>query len=221
MKPEFFEENGSDFLITDPIVPNTQQTQQMHSSLPDYHTMEEMPTAQQRVQINNKIDTNLIKQDTVEEKLRLDAEALQQKFNPIQKSPIDKLKQLIDKGSLTKDIDAFGLTFSLRALDQSDIICALDEADSMATLSGRLPAIKLCIVTYSIESLDNVSVYDWFPNIKLLDHANNKFSYANAVRRALRRYLEPMPDSVINTLYKEYEIIEAERDRALSEIKNS
>lgn len=216
MKPEFFDENGSDFLITDPVNYNAQG-----SSIPDLHKTEELPTPAQVAVINKNVDSKVTAKESIEEKITKDLGLMQSKLAQVPKSPLDKLKSLIERGTLIKTISAFGYNFELRALDQADLIIAFDDADTLASRSGKAPAIKLTLVTQAIESLDGVSIYQWFPDIKLEDFKDNKLAYAQAVRRALRRYLEPMPDAVIEKLYEEYEQLVFERDQALAEVKNS
>ena len=220
MKPDFFEENGSDFLTTTPVQALPSQTTSSVSHIPDLHTMEDVPDVQVKKNINSSVDTALMKKNTIEESIARDAESVKAGLRQAPKSPIEKLKILVDKGTIVKDFDAFGVKWQLRALDQSDVVNAYDDADTFASNSGKYAAIKLTTVCYAIEQMDGVSIFEWFPDIKKSDYSNNNFYYIQAIRRAIAKYLSAMPDIVIETLFSYYKSVEVERDEALTKLKN-
>jgi len=197
--------------------------QNMGSPIPDLHTTEQLPNAERRAQINQKVDQTMNKIDTVEDRIRRDvAEAQKTKFQGAPKNPKEVLKQLISKGEHTEDFDIFGHKWTLRALDQGDTLLSLDEVkDTLSTQSGRVMSVMFGTIIYSLEAIDDVSVYEWFEDIKLSDFNMNRMEYHVAVRRALRAYLEALPPNVIDILYEKYLEMEERRGAAIEELKNS
>jgi hypothetical protein len=217
MKPDFTDMSGDQFLIT----PEVAQAQVSAANFPEYQNIEPIPTSLEMKAVQKDIDTKMLKEITIDEKIKEDVKTIQRKMDPIPKSSIDKLKELVALGSLEKDVEVFGHIWTLRALDQTDKTNAYEESDNIASQAGRIPALMMTTVAHAIEKLDGVSVYSWFPDIKLEDYKSNRYAYAGAVRRAVTRYLEPQADFVIEMLYSEYLKIESERNKVLSELKNS
>jgi hypothetical protein len=95
-----------------------------------------------------------------------------------------------------------------------------DLKDSIQTEAGRLTSVVFSKVVYSIEAIDDYTIYQFFPEIKPQDHPT-KIDYIITVKRALRNYLVGMAPKIIDLLYSSYVELEEERDRALDNLKNS
>ena len=94
-----------------------------------------------------------------------------------------------------------------------------DIKDSTETISGRMVSIAFSKVVYSIEEIDNVPIYQFFPEMLPTQFKSNT-EYMIACKKALRAYLIGMPPSVIDEVYEKYTELEAERDKALADLKN-
>lgn len=192
------------------------------SDIPDLHKTEEIPTRIRRSEINQQVDATIKKSENIDDRISADLEKSQQKYSSMPIDPLETLKSLIKKGEYTKDFELFGHIWTLRALDQSDIMLSYEDVnDLIETAASRYASMMFSYVVYSIEALDGTSIYKWFPDITLDMFKGDKAEYMIAVKRALRRYLEPQPPIVIESLYQKYLEVDALRNEALIELKNS
>jgi len=195
-----------------------------NNDIPDVHKLEDLPNKNQRAQIAKDIDQQVSpKLQTIEEKIQQDIEnAQKQKFANTPQTPKEVLKSLIAKGEYKEDFRLFGQKWTLRGLDQEDLLLSLElVSDLQSTQSGRLVSLMFGTILYSIDAINDVSLYDWFEDIKLADYNNDRKQYHIAVRRALSKYLGAMPPIVIDTLYEKYTELEERRNAGFSELKNS
>jgi hypothetical protein len=114
-----------------------------------------------------------------------------------------------------------GFKWTLKTLDQEDRIAIYDHADIIAAKSGKIPAITLLTVAYSIEALDGVSVYTWFPDVTIESCNNNKYELVAKVRQYITQYIKSFPDFLIDELYSKILILEDSKKTAMESIKNS
>lgn len=213
--PEFL--TGEDFQKAASIAPRIPA-----SDIPDLHTEDATPGAARRMDINKTIDTLVSKTATVDETVQRDLDAVRGKYAASPMDPKNILKNMIKKGEYKQDFKLFDHVWTLRALDQQDTLLALDEVrDSLETVMGRTVALTFAYIVYSLEALDGVPIYEWFPEIKLSDFNNNKMEYILAVKRALKRYMEALPPTIINSLYEKYLEVDDSRNKGLEELKNS
>jgi len=210
------------------VVPQRQTPQPQQqgidpAQIPDVHKMEGVPNAARRMEIAQQVDAQMNKVESIDDQIRKDVEAAQnKKFEGTPRTPKEVLKNLIAKGEYSEDFDLFGQKWTLRALDQGDTILSLDEVrDTIETQSGRILALMFGTITFAIEAVNGIPIYEWFEELKLADFNNDRMEYHIAVRKALRKYLEAMPPGVIDALYEKYLALEARRAKALEELKNS
>jgi len=205
-------------------ISQNQFTNQQHTNQSNYIPPEQ-PNMQQRNQINNKVDgiltEQMINKEILDEKIRQDIAAV--KASPKIESgstPKDILKSLIAQGEHKEDVELFEHTWTLRALNQRDILAAFNDIKGdVESVAGRVTSVMVSQIVYSIEALDGIPVYEWFNDIiKRPDFATNE-EYKIAVRRALRRYIEEMPPEFINQLDAAYTSIEKNRNEALLQLK--
>ena len=213
---------SSDFL-TDEDMHSETPVENTQPIMPDVHKMDSMPNPLKRAEIHKRIDKQFSKLDTVEEAIQRDVVAAQQKkFVSIAKNPKDILKELIAQSEYSEEFKLFGHMWTIRAIDQGDVLLALDEIkDTLTTQAGRTTAYLFGTVAYSIEAIDGISVYEWFDDIKLQDYGNDQMQYFIAVRRALAKYLKAMGSKIIDEFYERYIEVETKRNAALEELKNS
>ena len=183
------------------------------------------PNAQQRTQINSKVDSilteQMINKEILDEKIRQDIASVKSSANiETGSTPQDILKNLIARGDHKEDRELFGHIWTLRALNQRDILSAFgDIKGDMDSVAIRVTSVIISQIVYSIEALDGISVYDWFIDIIKRSDFNTNEEYKLAVRRTLRRYIEEMPPEFINKLDIAYTEIEKNRNKALTELK--
>jgi len=178
------------------------------------------PTVQDRAQINTAAQGISII-DKIDDKIAKDLQDSQTKFKNIQGTPKDILKSIIARGEYREDFNLFGVQWTMRALDQGDILMAIEEVkDTVTTTWGKLTALEFVKTSFAIEALNGVSVYEIFDEVKLADY-QNKMSYILVVKKALQRYLEAFPPSFIDALYDQYTSIDKKRSEALEELKKS
>jgi len=192
--------------------------------IPDLHTDSdsEIPNAtQRRVLETQSQSAEPSKEDLIKEKIQQDLKQnLAMKGAP--QHPLDVLKSLIVRGEYKEDITLFQQVWTLRALDQSDMLLALDEVSDMLESSvGRLTAVAFAQIVYALEAINGITIYEMFKDtIKPVDYPN-QMSYIIAVKKALRRYLEHFPPVVIDSLYTAYMEVDKKRNEALNQLKNS
>jgi hypothetical protein len=190
----------------------------LFKTFPDLHTEQSEVSKIEKQEITKVVNQSFNKESIAEERLIKELESLKHRNTP--NSPRDILKDLIMKGELKKVYDIAGHKWTLRALDQGDILLAVDDIkDSTETMSGRMVSIAFSKVVYSIEEIDSIPIYQFFPEI-LPTQFKSKIEYIIACKKALRAYLIGMPPSVIDEVYEKYTELEIERDKALADLKN-
>ena len=185
----------------------------------------EVPSTQKRNEIDEVVTARLteeaLNREILNEKIRDDLSTTKQ--NPVEaKTPRDILKSLIAKGDYTEDRKIFGSTWTMKALSQNDLILAFsDITEETVNIVGRAATLTLSQITYAIQACNGVSVYEWFSDIVQRSKFDTSEEYKLAVRRVLRRYLGELPNSVIQVFNEAYAEIEAKRNEAVLELKNS
>jgi hypothetical protein len=185
------------------------------------HKEEQFISNQRKNEIDAEIEKYISKNSLAEERLLKEVEKVTKKNTSAPEHPRNILTDLLTKGELTKTFDVANHKWTLRALDQGDILLAMDDLkDSIQTEAGRLTSVVFSKVVYSIEAIDDIPIYQFFPEIKPQDHPS-KIDYIITVKRALRAYLIGMAPKIIDLLYYKYIELEDERDKALDTLKNS
>jgi len=173
--------------------------------------------------VRQRLTDDVLNKEILNEKIRQDVAA--SKTSPTQKearTPREFLKLLIAKGEYKEDIDIFGQTWTIRALNQGDIIEAFNDIkDWASTTEGKINTILLSQIAFSIEAMNGVSVYEWFSDVVQRSEFSTTEEYKLAIRRVLRRYLEQMSNDVIKQFDNAYAIVESKRNEALAELKKS
>jgi len=185
------------------------------------------PTAQRTKEIDDeirkKVTDEALNKEILNEKIRQDIQ--NSKNTPVDaktRTPKEFLKELIAKGEYKEDIEIFGQKWTIRALNQGDIIAAFNDiTDWSITTEGKLNTVLLSQIAFSIEAMNGVSVYEWFSDIVQRNTFATTEEYKVAVRRVLRRYLEQMPNGVIKQFDVAYAQVEEKRNEAIAELKNS
>ena len=196
------------------------------TNIPDLHKVDinSTPQARQELRKKTEMSTASLKQEIIDEKITQDinaarAESLDQTSFP--DSPRDILKQLIAQGEYQETVNLFGHKWTLRALDQRDLLLAAEMVkDDLSSSTARMTSLIFLQVVFSLEAIDGVSIYDCFKDIKTVDYKTRE-EYSLAVKSALKKYLEHVPPQVINAFYEEYKRIEDTRNKALENLKNS
>lgn len=210
-------ENGFSGVVP-PTIP-----EDMFKTFPDLHTTQSELNKSEKQNATNVVNNVINKETIAEERLLRELESLKHRDTP--SSPRDLLKDLIMKGELTKIYKIYGYYWKLRALDQGDILLAVDDIkDSTETTAGRMVSIAFSKVVYSIEAIgaketEMIPVYQFFPEILPTKFKSN-IEFVVACKKALRSYLLGMPQAVIDEVYEKYVELEAERDKALVDLKN-
>jgi len=177
-------------------------------------------SGEDRISINTEIETSVLKEKN--SSIVADAvSSLQGKLANVPKSPMDKIKDIIAKGNIQETYEVCGFKWTLKTLDQEDRIAIYDHADIIAAKSGKIPAIALLTVAYSIEALDGASVYTWFPDVTIESCNNNKYALVAKVRQYVTQYIKSFPDFLIDELYSKILILEDSKKTAMESIKNS
>lgn len=188
--------------------------------MPDLHEQPDFVNGQERQQIAQEYDSTISKQLIIDESIENSGIDLKHKFKQEKQSPVEILKELVLRGDHKKEFDLLGHKWLIRALDQHDMILAMDDVkDDTITYSGRMTAATFSQVVYSIEGIDGYVLSQFFPHIDPSKH-KTQLSYIIALKRALRAYLIAMPPSVIDLLYDSYINVTQERDKAILELKN-
>lgn len=208
-----------------PKVGGMQQVPKEFDNLPnfveDLHNEEQFVTAESRSRIDENLQDLLSKENLAEERLHREIEDAKKKYSAVPDKPRDLLKSLLLKGELRKSFRLYGYSWTLRALDQGDLLLAVDDLnDNVATQAGKLFSITFSKVVYAIEEIEGIPIYQFFPDILPSDY-NSRIEYIIAVKKALRAYLTGMSPKIIDALYDKYLEVETERDKALEQLKNS
>ena len=201
----------------------TAMPEDMFKTFPDLHIGKTELSKTDKQNISQVVNNVINKETLVEEAVKRELENIKYKSAP--DSPRDILKDLIMRGELTKVYKIYGHYWKLRALDQGDILLAVDDIkDSTETTAGRMVSIAFSKVVYSIEAIgaketEMIPVYQFFPEILPTKFKSN-IEFVVACKKALRSYLLGMPQAVIDEVYEKYVELEAERDKALVDLKN-
>jgi hypothetical protein len=183
------------------------------------------PLRQQEIDgmVRNKLTDEALNKEILDEKIRQDiAASKNMKTSGDARSPRDFLKLLIAKGEYKEDVVIFGQTWTLRALNQGDIISAFNDIkDFSSTVEGKINTVLLSQISFSIEALNGISIYEWFSDVVQRNEFSTTEEYKVAVRRVIRRYFEQMSNSVIKEFDVAYGKIETKRNEAIAELKNS
>ena len=135
-------------------------------------------------------------------------------------SPLDDLKKLLVDGSITKDIEYEGHTYTFSSLNEEedvwkDRFVQLDSPLAMAT-SKRAPTLAI-----ALKKLDGIYVEDLFPdfNNPAILESGKKFLISQTL---LDDYFRKMKREHISALYGLYiKGIEEPEKKAIDKIKNS
>jgi hypothetical protein len=133
----------------------------------------------------------------------------------------DVFADIIASGDYREEVHVARHTWELRALEQSDILCAADDVrDTADGQLGYLNAFTFAKLVYALEGIDGYSIYQLFPDI-LANTFRNKIDYIIAIKMALRAYLLAFPVPVIDELVEHHMRIETIRDEKIAKLKNS
>lgn len=189
-------------------------------SIPDLEKEDSRPTNYDKQHAAN-VAKGISTADKIEDKISKDIQDSQAKFKGVPSHPKDILKSIIAKGEYKETVHLFGVDWTLRALDQGDLLFAFDEVkDNVSTLAGRMTTLEFAKVVFSIEAINNTTIYELFDEIKMSDYPN-KMVYIITVKKALQRYLEAFPPDLIDMLVNAYAVIDMKRMEAIAELKNS
>jgi hypothetical protein len=209
------------------IAPNQAVNVNVPSSAPSQDS--DIPDAKPSIQRQSEIDESIrarltneaLDKEILDEKIRQDINSVK-KFGGGTEAlgPRDFLKFLIAKGDYREDVMIYGKRWTIRALNQGDIITSFNDIkDDTATTVGKVSVLVLSQIAYAIEAMDGVSVYEWFSEIVQRDKFSTTEDFKLAVRRVLRRYLEQMPNSIISEFDTAYAEVERKRNEAIVELK--
>ncbi|MHA1305154.1 MAG: hypothetical protein ACTSPI_15760 [Candidatus Heimdallarchaeaceae archaeon] len=162
--------------------------------------------------------------EILNEKIRQDIDEIKSKGSkvPAPTSPKDVLLNLIAKGEYKEDREIFGHTWTMKALNQRDMVIIFGELqDDVTTTVGQLSTLAFLQVVYSIEAMDGISVYEWFTHLVKRSDFDSIEEYRAAVRRVLKRYIYEMPPEFIRQFDVAYNEIERNRNKAFSELKKN
>ena len=163
-----------------------------------------------------------ISEEIFQEKIRQDIESAKTgKLHATQSTPRDALKELIAVGEYREDVELFKHTWTLKALNQGELILAFNDIkDDNASAVGRISTLVMSQIAYSVEACDGIPIYEWFSEIDPARFASTE-EYRLAVKRVFRRYIEQLPSFVITQFDNAYTQIEKKRNEALEKLKNS
>lgn len=191
----------------------------------EFLTKEEIkatPTASRAKEIRQQIDEQqAMKEDMIEENLQEEVDFIQNKNLGSKTDPKNIIKSLIRKGEYYEEVKLYGQKWTLRALDQGDLLSAIDGiGDYLDSQSGRITALMYAQVIYSIEALNGIPIAEWFPEVKASSFSKTE-EYRIAVKRMLMLFLKGLGPKIIDDLYTEYARISEVRNKSLEELKNS
>lgn len=228
---------SNDFLTPEDLLVNNKKENQINEfkapllppnvpNFPDLHGADNvMPNVSQRKNIAENVKPESIalgKETLIDDAIKRDIDSVRQKNMHVKMDPKDILKAIISKGEYTESFELYGAKWTMRALDQNDSLMALDEVkDNLESYVGKISANMFAHVVFSLEAINDVPIYQWFPEIKLEDFHGNKQEYILACKIALKQYLGAMPPNVIDSLYDKYLEVDRKRNEALEELKNS
>ncbi len=182
------------------------------------------PSAAKQEELNRVltgVTEEMIQREILDQKIIDDIENA--KKNPIgsdSKTPREVLKSLISRGEYKEDVEILGNVWTMRALSQGDLVLAFNDIkDDTATMVGRVTALGISQIAYSVDRCNGVSIYDWFGDFIKKEDFSSTDEFRLAVRRTFRRYLEKMASSTIQEFSDAYNRIEKKRNEALLELK--
>jgi hypothetical protein len=195
------------------------------TGIPDLHKVDlnSTPQARQEILQKTEMSTSELKQEILDEKISQDIKTARESSlnKAFPDSPKDILKQLIAHGEYQEVVEIFGSKWTMRALDQRDLLLAAEMVkDDLSSSTARMSSIIFLQVVFSLEAINGTSIYDCFQDIKPADYKTRE-EYSLAIRVTLKKYLEHVPPQVINMFYDEYKRIEDTRNKALGNLKNS
>lgn len=209
--------------LVQPTVPNPMQKQfQQINNVPDLHTVDINSTIEQRKNLISGITTEQLKQEIINEQLKQDVASVANLNPPPQSNtPKDILKSLVAKGNYQETIHLYGSDWTIRALDQRDLLLATElvKAD-LDTDIARINALIFIQVIFSIEAINGKSIYEWFPERKASSFRSTE-EYTMQIRNDMKTYFEHFGPQVISDFYTEYQRIETKRNIGLETLKNS
>ena len=193
---------------------------------PDLHGSDNIvPNTVTKKKIEKEITPEKIdlgKETLLEDAIQRDIDSIRSKNVNVKQDPKDILKYIIAMGEYKETFEVYGAKWTFRALDQNDLLMALDEVkDNLESYAGRMSANMFAHVVFSLEAINNIPIYQWFPEIKLESFGGNKQEYILACKIALKQYLGAMPPNVIDALYEKYLEVDEKRNKALVDLKNS
>jgi hypothetical protein len=192
----------------------------MHESMDDLKPEDTLVSKEDKAKINEEVSKKINKETLAEERILQELEKVN-KTRHLPQQPRDLLKTLIVKGELRETFKLFGYDWTVRALDQNDILNIADFVnDSVSTLVGRLTTLSFYKVVFSIEAINGQDIYSFFPEI-LPEKFSTKAAYVIAVKKSLGVYFEGMPPIIIDSLNDAYTEVEKKRDEAMLALKNS
>ena len=185
----------------------------------EFITMGDPSLEQPRPRVASTVlDSDILNDKILDEKIKADLDPRK----PLKeiKQPKDLLKALISAGQYKKDVMLHDHMWTMRALEERDLLLAFDFLkEDYTSQMGRMTAVIFYQVVLSIEAVDGIQIYDWFEEVRAGDYKSNE-EYKIAVKKLLSRYMERMAQSVIDQFYQEYTKIDGERNQAIIQLKN-
>ena len=212
--------------LNKPGIPNPHQQKQAlfnnpALTIPDLHKETiEAPIQTRREVMKESISSHAqLRDELIDEKIRQEVMDARGVANTVS-TPKDVLKRLIVKGDYQETIEYLGSKWTLRALDQRDLLLASELiVNDAANDSARMAYIIFAQVLFSIEAIDGISVYEMFPDIKPIDYKSRE-EFNLKIRHALKAYLLHAAPHIISHFHDEYLRIENIRNKALTDLKN-
>ena len=204
--------------------PNVFKQQNQQSNIPDLHSFDNTSSSENRKNIMKEppISSSQIRDEIIEEKIREDIDSVKKSSsNPVDSSPKNILKRLIAKGDYQETFRLYGDDWTLRALDQRDLLLASEMiTNEVGTDAAKISHIIFAQVLFSVEAINGKSVYEFFSDIDPIKF-NKREEYVFAITIALKTYFEHMSPQIINEFYDKYQIVDQKRNEALEKLKNS
>lgn len=173
--------------------------------------------------VSATLTNQLLEREILDEKVRQDIENTKKnKDLKTATTARDVLKTLISLGDYKEDVEIFNHTWTIKALNQGDITAAFNDVkDDNITTAGRISSLVISQIAYAVEACDGQPIYEWFPDVVKKSEYDSSEEFKLAARRVFRRYLEKMPNSIIDEFDKAYTKIEKRRNEAIEELKKS
>ena len=219
---------GEDINQIKPQIPNPHSQKQNvfqnpALNIPDLHKEQmEIPLKERKEVMDKPIISHAqLRDELIDERIQQEILSAKGISDKKVSTPRDILKQLIIRGDYQETIDYLGSKWTIRALDQRDLLLASELiTEDASTETAKLYYIVFAQVLFSIEAIDGISVYEMFPDIKPIDF-DKREKFNLKIRNALKSYLMHFAPQIIDDFYTEYKRIEKIRNDALSDLKNS